>query len=380
MISTKKILAISVVSISSLLASQAFAQAQEWKIGLIAPTTGPVATVGARQVATFQWWEQQVNAKGIKGRKVKVIHCNDEASPEKAVVCARQLIGDGAVLLVNSSIAGPIRATIPLVKSGPVMLTPSPNILPDPSGFVFQTSPSDADLVLALANYAKANGVDRIGMIASTDASGEVGAASVAAVFPKVGMKYDLARIDLRATDAATQLARVAGSDTPLLYSTYTGGSAITVVKGYANLGLQQPLVVSFGNVSDPFIALMKNDMPKRLLATALKGVVPELLTDPAEHERTVHFSKSYAEFRGGEHADMMNLAALGLADIAESVLRNVDDPTNAESVKKYLETTPIKSFQTMHFSPKNHIGLGLDDIAITEYKGGRWVKADPVK
>jgi branched-chain amino acid transport system substrate-binding protein len=375
---TKKLFAISVFSITSVICGHA--SGQDWKIGLIAPTTGPLATVGARQLSTFQWWESEVNAKGIKGKKVQVIHCNDEASPEKAVTCARQLLGQGIVLLVNSSVTGPIRATMPLVKSGPVMLTPSPNILPEASSFVFQTSPSDADLVLALAEYAKANGVSKIGMIAATDASGEVGAASAAAVFPKQGLPYNLARIDPRATDASIQLARVAGPDVPLLYSTYTGGNAITVIKSYSNLGLPQPIVVSFGNISDPFIALMKNDMPKRLLGTALKAVAPELLTDTAERERTAYFSKSYAQFRGGERADMLNLVALGLVDTAESVLRNVQDPTNAESVKKYLESTPIKSFQTIRFSSQNHVGLGAGEIAILELKGDRWVKADPVK
>ncbi len=141
------------------------AHAQEWKIGVIAPTTGPIATIGSRQLASLQWWEHEVNATGgIKGRKVALKVCNDEASPEKAVTCARDLLAQGVVLLLNASVTGPIRATMPLVKSGPVMLTPSPNIMPEASGFVFQTSPSDADLVLALAEYALANGVSRIGM------------------------------------------------------------------------------------------------------------------------------------------------------------------------------------------------------------------------
>lgn len=357
------------------------AQAQEWKIGMIAPTTGPVATVGARQLATMQWWEREVNAaKGIKGRPVKVIHCNDEANPEKAVTCARDLLGQSVVLLVNSSITGPIRATMPLVKNGPVMLTPSPNILPEPSTFVFQTSPSDADLVQALGEYVKANGISKLGMVAATDASGEVGVANAKAIFPKLGLQHNLARIDLRATDATTQLARVAGPDVPLIYSTYTGGGAATVVKSYANLGLSQPLVVSYGNISDPFIALIRNDMPKRLLGTALKGIVPELLADAAERDRATHFAKSYEQWRGGEKIDMLNLAALGLADTVDAILRNVADPASAEAVKKYLHATPVKSFQTIRFAPDRHVGMDASDVAIVEYKGNRWVKADPVK
>ena len=135
-------------------------------------------------------------------------------------------------------------------------------------------------------------------MIAATDASGEVGVASAAAVFPKAGIRYDLARIDLRANDASIQLANVAKADVPLIFSNYSGGGAATVVKSYHNLGLTQPLLVSYANVSDAFINLIKNDMPSRLLATGLKAVAPELLEDAGEKERTAYFGRGYRRGR----------------------------------------------------------------------------------
>jgi hypothetical protein len=139
-------------------------------------------------------------------------------------------------------------------------------------------------------------------------------------------------------------------------------------------------LIVSYANISDPFVALIKDDMPQRLLGVALKGVVPELLTDPAERGRADFFIKSYAQTHGGERADMINLIALGMVDVAESVLRNVADPSNADDVKRYLESTPVKSFQTIRFSPQSHIGMGPGDVAVVELKGKRWGKADPLK
>jgi branched-chain amino acid transport system substrate-binding protein len=194
--------------------------ADPWIIGMIAPTTGPLTTVGLRQLSAVQWWEQDVNAKGgIRGRKVQIVHCNDEGSPEKAVTCARDLIDKKSVLILNSSVTGPIRATMQLVTHGPVMITPSPNVMPEASTFVFQTSPSDLMLTQAIADYLKENHADSLAIIAATDASGEVGVASAAAIFPKAGIKYDLARIDLRANDASVQLANVAKAGVPLIYS-----------------------------------------------------------------------------------------------------------------------------------------------------------------
>ena len=353
--------------------------ANDFVVGMIAPTTGPLATVGARQLSAAQWWEQDVNGRGgIKGHKVSLLSCNDEGSPEKAVTCARDLLAKGSVLILNASVTGPIRATMPLVANGPVMLTPSPNVLPPADSFVFQTSPSDPDITQSIADYMKANKLDRIGIIAATDASGEVGVASAAAVFPKNGIQYDLARIDLKANDASIQLSEVAKGK-KLIYSNYSGGGAAAVVKSYNNLGLEQPLIVSYANISDAFIGLIKDDMPPRLLGTAIKAVSPALVEDAAERAHLDAFAKSYAAWKH-DRADNLTLQGLIMADAAEAILRDVADPADAKAVRSYLETTPIHSVQTIRFSPQRHIGLGAADLAIVEWKDGAWVKAAPVR
>lgn len=359
--------------------SLAAAQQGEFRIGVIAPTTGPVATVGQRQLSTLQWWEKSVNdAGGIKGRKIRLIHCNDEANPERAVTCGRDLLAQKVALMFNSSVTGPIRAVMPLVEKGPVMLTPSPNVLPSPSTFVFQVSPSDLQMTQAIANYLKLNKVKKLGMVAATDASGEVGIASAQKVFPENGIALSTARIDLRATDASTQLAKLAAADVPVIYSSYSGGAAAGVIKSYNNLGLTQPLIISYANISDAFVALIKNDLPERLLGTAVRAVDPSLL-DARERQRTEAFAKSYQAWRK-ENIDQLNLIALGMADVAAAVLRDVADPANAEAVRDYLHKTPIESFQTIRFSPQSHVGMNAGDVAIVELaKNGAWVAAKPI-
>jgi branched-chain amino acid transport system substrate-binding protein len=352
--------------------------ADPWVIGIIAPTTGPIATVGTRQLSAVQWWAQAVNAKGgIKGRPIQVANCDDAGNPEKAVTCARDLLAKGSVLMLNASVTGPILATMPLVANGPVMITPSPNVLPPADGFVFQTSASDPQVTQCIANYMKANHVDKLGTIAATDASGEVGVHSTQTVFPQNGITYRLARIDLKANDASIQLADVA-KGMPLIYSNYSGAGAATVVKSYNNLGLDQPLMVSYANISNAFISVIKDDMPPRLLGIAIRAVVPSLVDDASERGHIEAVEAAYKEWK---HDDPDNLTLQGiiLADVAEAVLRNVADPTDAKAVRHYLETTPVDSVQTVHFSPTSHIGMGVNDLAIVEWKDGHWIKANPL-
>ena len=365
-----KIVAAAVLALASVNPALA---ADPWTIGIIAPTTGAVSTVGIRQLSAVQWWVQDINGQGgIRGRQINLIHCNDEASPEKSVTCTRDLISRGAVLILNASITGPIRAAMPLLGNGPVMVTPSPNVVPPSAGYVFQTSPSDLELTKGIAQYAKDNKIDRIAMVASTDASGEVGVTNANAVFPSEGIQFKLARIDLRASDASIQLANVMEDDAQLIYSNYSGGGAATVVKSYSNIGLNRPLLISYANISDSFVQLIKNDMPKRLLAIGLKAAAPELVSNADERARLDHFATSYLAWKK-EPIDHLSILGLTMADFAAAILSNVEDPGNAAQVKAYAEQHPIPSVSTLHFSAQNHVGLSAKDVAVLEYADGHW-------
>jgi branched-chain amino acid transport system substrate-binding protein len=364
-----------------LAASAGIARAADpFVVGIVAPTTGPLTTVGVRQLSAVQRWEKKTNAAGgIAGRQIQVVHCNDEGNPEKSAACVRDLIAKKSVILLNASVTGPIRAAMPLVQNGPVMVTPSPNIVPNPATYVFQTSPSDVDLTKAIASFLKQNKVDRLAMLASTDASGEVGVTSAAAVFPGEGIKYELARIDLRANDASIQLANIVKPEVKVVFSNYSGGGAAAVVKSYSNLSLTQPLIVSYANISDAFINVIKNDLPKRLLGTGLKAVAPEMLEDAARRKHVEDFMVSYKEMTK-DNVDMLTLLGLTLADTADAVLKNVKDPSDAATVRTYLETTPVPSVQMLRWSKDRHVGMTADDVSVLEYKNGKWVKADPVQ
>ena len=365
------------------LAATACAYAQSGRpilIGEVAPLTGPAATVGTRLNKASKMWADDVNAKGgINGRRIELVTCNDEGRPDKAAACLRDFQEKGAVMIFGNSLTASLRAMQPLVKNGPLLLIPSPNVVPPADSYAFQVSPSDLHLTEAIADYMKANKLAKMGMVAATDASGEVGVASARKVFDERKYELKLARIDLRATDATTQLAQVAGSDIKLVYSSYTGGGAVTVVKGFKILGLPQPLMVSYGNMSEAFVSLIKDVRPARLLGTSVAALVPDQLADAGERQRAQAFLVAYAK-RFQERPDMINLLGKAEVDVAEAALRNVKNPADFPAVKKYLESTPIPSIQNQRFSPTSHVGLDASKVIIVELKGDSWVKADPIK
>jgi branched-chain amino acid transport system substrate-binding protein len=362
---------------AALLAGNA-AAAEPFIVGVISPMTGPMATVGAQSTAGLQLWAQTVNAAGgIKGRQIELDVCDDQGTPESAVTCARRHIEKRANIILDNSVSATIRAITPLLKDGPVMVVVSPIIDPDPKSYVFQTSASDVEITKALVRYLKASNINKLAMIASTDTTGETNAANAQKVFPPAGIALSLARIDLKSNDASIQLANVV-KDNPIIYSAYSGAGAATVVKSFNNLGLTIPFVLSNANLSDAFMALIKNDLPPRLLGLGLNFMVPELIDDPAERARLEKFRAAFQEARK-EPPSLLALMGVTLADTAEAVLRNVDKPGDPAAVKRFLETTPIASISPIKFSAESHVGMGSETVSVVEYKNGRWTKAGPI-
>ena len=352
--------------------------ADPFLVGVISPMTGPMAAVGTSQTAAIQWWAQSVNAAGgIKGRQVQLDICDDQGNPEIAVTCVRRQQDLGVAVILDDSVSSTIRGIIPLLDKGPVMIVSSPIIVPNPNSFVFQTSPADLQITKALLSYLQENKVKKLAMIGATDTTGEANVKNAQAVFPAAGVELSLARIDLKSNDASIQLANVV-KDNPIIYSAYSGAGAATVVKSFTNLGLTIPFVISNANLTDAFMALIKNDMPPRLLGLGLNMLVPELVKNPKEQERIDSFKKSFEAWKG-QKASLLTLLGLTLADSAEAVLKNVDDEKSPAAVRAFLENNVVESVAAIRFSTESHIGMGPDSVSVMEYKGGHWTKADPL-
>jgi branched-chain amino acid transport system substrate-binding protein len=353
---------------------------QPWLIGIVEPLSGPLATEGSRRDKVNKMWAEQINAQGgIAGRKVELVICNDEGRPEKSVACARDMLDKRVTMIFSNSPTASSRAIQPLVTQGPPLIIPSPNVMPTPDSYGFQISTTTETNNTAIARFLSENGIRKLGMVVATDATGEAEVNAARKVYQAHNIELKIARIDLRATDASTQLATVAGPDVPVVYVSYSGGGAATVVKSFKNLGLRQPMIVSYGNVSNAFVQLINDVLPPRLLAVGVLGLAPELLKDPNQQKKIKDFIEAYNK-RYGEPVDQLSLNARAELDVAEAILRNVSNPYDFPAVKKFLETTPINGTRFKGFSPANHIGPGAADIMIVELKNGRWTKADPVR
>ena len=124
----KRALGIAVVGAGIALGGTAGAQ-DAYVIGVSAGMTGPAAATYAPVIEAMKAYLDHVNAKGgINGKPVRLIIADDAAEPSRAGANAKRLIGDKALMIVNSSLSStfaPIlaetkRAGVPLYYAGAV--------------------------------------------------------------------------------------------------------------------------------------------------------------------------------------------------------------------------------------------------------------------
>ena len=124
----KRILGIAVFGAGLAAAGAAGAQ-DAYVIGVSAGMTGPAAATYAPVIEAMKAYIDHVNLKGgVNGKPVRLIIADDAAEPSRAGANAKRLIGDKALMVVNSSLSStfaPIlaetkRANVPLYYAGAV--------------------------------------------------------------------------------------------------------------------------------------------------------------------------------------------------------------------------------------------------------------------
>ena len=81
----KSLLRLSVAALAACFAAGAQAQSGPIKIGVVEPTSGPVAYIGEANLAAFRFGAERVNAAGgVLGRKLEIVGADSELKPDVA--------------------------------------------------------------------------------------------------------------------------------------------------------------------------------------------------------------------------------------------------------------------------------------------------------
>ncbi len=146
-----------------------------YEINVILSLTGGAAFLGKAQQQALGLIQQIANRNGgIKGRPLSFAIVDDQSSPQLAVQLANAIIAKKVPIFIGSDLTAPCAAIGPLVeKNGPVEYCTSPGINPAAGGYIFSASASTRADAIALVRYYRERGWTHIGLLTSTDASGQ---------------------------------------------------------------------------------------------------------------------------------------------------------------------------------------------------------------
>jgi branched-chain amino acid transport system substrate-binding protein len=362
------------------------------RIGQVAALTGASAQSGESITRGLQIAIDEINAKGglLGGRKLELVQRDDESSPPKGVIAARELIFREKVAAIIGGIDTPVSIAItPLANkekaifmsvwaagTGITQNGAKPN-------YVFRVSAVDALVDVKLLDYAAEKfGSKKAGLMLVNNPWGESndkGLAEADKANPKIEIA-GVSKFESNDVDMTPQLARLkeAGADSIILVTNTPPGAQM--MKSRERMGWKVPVISHWGISGGRFPELAGptagevhfvqtytffgklNPTGERVLAT-LKANYPSI-KGPEDISAPVGISNAY---------DAMHLIALAIEQAGSA---------DGDKVRQALEDlkTPFSGLMRTYekpFSPNNHDALGPKDYIMVRYDGDKIVPAN---
>src|SRR5712692_5171693 len=244
------------------------AQAQETiKIGLVTALSGQSARAGEAITRGLQVAIDEINAKGgvLKGRKFELVRRDDEATPAKGVIAARELLFKEKVAVLFGGLDTPVSlAIVPIMNQEKVPFmgpwaagTPITRNGADPN-FVFRVSAVDEIVNRAMLQYSqKTFNAKNCGMILVNNPWGESNEKGLTAALAAKGMKpAGVEKFDGNDVDVVPQLTRLKAAGADCLFLVGNVGPSAQVVKSLDRMGWKPPIVSHWGPAGGRFTEL----------------------------------------------------------------------------------------------------------------------------
>jgi branched-chain amino acid transport system substrate-binding protein len=352
--------------------------ADPFEINAILPVTGAGAFLGKEESDALAVIEALTNkGGGIDGRPIKFVIQDDQSNPQVAVQLTNGVLAKKVSVILGSSLVSNCSAMMPLVKDGPVMYCFSPGIHPPDGSNAFSSNISTNDLILASARYLSARGLKKVGLITSTDATGQDAERAIDAAFGDKGPYGTsiVAREHFNPTDlsVSAQMSRIKASGAQALLAWSTGTPAATLLRGVADVGLNVPVITSEGNLTYAQMKSYAGFMPKELLFPAPPAAALDQLA--AGPVRTA--VQSYVDaFKagGGVRPDIGQCLAWDPTMLVIAALKKAGLGASGEQIRSTIAAfkgyVGVNGIYDFHEVPQR--GIGVDAVVMV-----RW---DPAK
>jgi branched-chain amino acid transport system substrate-binding protein len=247
-----------------------FAAAPAWaqtiKIGLVTALSGQSARAGEAITRGLAVAIDEINAKGgVLGRKLELVRRDDEATPAKGVIAARELLFREKVAVLFGGLDTPVSlAIVPIVNENRI-----PFMGPWAAGtpitkngakenYVFRVSAVDEIVNRAMLQYSQNTfNAKNCGMILVNNPWGESNEKGLTAALNAKNMKpAGIEKFEGNDVDVVPQLTRLKNAGADCLFLVGNVGPSAQVVKSLDRMGWKPPIVSHWGPAGGRFTEL----------------------------------------------------------------------------------------------------------------------------
>jgi len=250
-----------------LAAGPAQAQGEPFRIGLIAPLTGPFSTTGKQLEAAARLYIAQ-QGDSVAGRKVELIVKDDTGVADVTKRLAQELIvNDKVQVLAGFGLTPLAFATAPLAtqsKTPMVVMAAATSSITEASPYVVRTSFTAAQVVTTLADWASKNGIKKVVSLVSDYGPGIDSEKYFNTKFQaNGGAVIEALRVPVRNPDFAPFLQKVRDAKPDALFAFVPSGVGTALMKQFAERGLDKSGIklIAEGSVTDDDILNSMGDV-----------------------------------------------------------------------------------------------------------------------
>jgi branched-chain amino acid transport system substrate-binding protein len=276
-------------------------QPAPYTISVILSMTGAAANFGQDAAASLMAIEKLTNRTGgIRGRPLHFQILDDQSSPAIAEQLFAQLLPSHPAVVMGPSVAASAQAMAALVSGdGPVLYALTPNMLPKPGSFVFAPSVKTAGSFTAVVTYFRLRGLTKIGVIDTTDASGQDNLAGLHDILRLPENKnvtiVDAESFGVSDVSMAAQAAKLKGSGAQVIFDFSEGTAFGTSMRALNDVGLVVPVYTPGANFSPALLNQLKAILPPDLVCTGLAFVNRDRSADDRQKKPIDDFYASLA-------------------------------------------------------------------------------------
>jgi branched-chain amino acid transport system substrate-binding protein len=313
-----------------------------FRIDVIISETGSAAFFGAQGVAAFKALEYGINAAGgIRGQSVHFEVHDDQSEPKVAVELGTQIFARHPAIVLGPTVQATCNALAPIAATATVEYCLSPGLVTEPRSYVFSSSASLVHVMPAQFRFARTSGRVRVGILVSTDATGQRSDKMIDYTLhlPENKSIVPVAYEHFSDSDisVAAQLARIKAADPQFLYVSASGTPFQTVLRGILDSGMGKlPIVTSAANMTISMLAPYAKTPPDQLTFNGPRfwGTV----TDPDPRVKAAIAAYHAAYQRVGVDPTPNDEFYWDPAQIAVDAYRHLGTGATAAQVHDYIE------------------------------------------